>query len=345
MNVAELPPNVIRHFLTPYNITAIEIIAPGMSGAEIFRCTTTDGKAFALKRWPDGTKASRVREVHSVQLQARQHGCSFVPQIQAATTEAHRPQTYIDEGRQIWELSQWMPGTPLAADAPLELIQLGGRAIGRFHAAVQQLKQETRPEPPAVTSRLSRLSELRVLLPRVIESETGLQYSLPLRETLAETSALLSGCWETVGQRIASSLHRHLQIPTRIQYVLRDIHRDHILFLNQNVQGMIDFDAIRCDTPATDLARWGGGFLVGRDDPSAVWEAVMAGFCQASPFQTEENLQQLTMLIRDLHFSSTWISLANWAVWIRLESRTFPGGDHAIMDRINELCRLARQGI
>jgi Ser/Thr protein kinase RdoA (MazF antagonist) len=343
VNVAQLPPKVIRHFLTPNNIAAVQQITPGMSGAEIFRCATTDGREFALKRWPDATQASRVQEVHWVQWQARERGCSFVPQLQHAALAGQVPKTFVEDAGKIWELSQWMPGAPMPADAPLELIQQGARAIGRFHAAVRQLKEEIRPQAPALVSRLTRLSELRVLLPRAIHSETGLQFSLPLRETLKETSALLSGSWDRVDQRIARSLQQHLPIPARLQYVLRDIHRDHILFLDRNAEGLIDFDAIRCDLPATDLARWGGGFLLGRADPAPVWEAVVAGFSQASPFQSEQNLQQLTMLIRDLHFSSTWISLANWAVWIRLESRTFPSGDHAIMARIEELCRLARQ--
>ena len=255
--------------------------------------------------------------------------------------------TFVRVSDDLWELAEWMHGAPLGRDASLQQISIGAAAIARFHQAVKTLANQWAP-PPAVINRLSRLSELDDLLPQALAAQTGPGVSVPLRETIAEACSLLYGTWPQIRDRINKALKPRLNQILPTQYVLRDVHREHVLFDEDlrehgSVSGLIDFDAVRVDTPLTDLSRWGGSFTVDRSDSDAVWEAVMAGYWAICQLEQPVERGRTVALIRDLHFSSIWISLANWAVWIRLQSRNFPAGDHAVRTRIDELCRLARR--
>ena len=309
-----------------------------MSGAEVFRCESNSGRHFALKRWPHRTGRQRVGEVHEVQSTARQNGCDVVPFLFAS--RAGGETCLADDG--MWELSDWMPGAPLARDASSQLIRQGAAAIGSFHQAVRGLGCQV-ARPHAVQQRLRRLSELDQLLPQVYRCETNVAYAPELRETISETCALLFPLWNDVSKRIRNSLE---ELPPRfpVQYVLRDVHRGHVLFADNRVRGIIDFDAVRVDTPLTDLSRWGGSFLLDRSDHDEVWKAVLAGHTENYPFQQGIEADCLRIIGR-LHKSATWISLANWAVWIRLECRTFAAGTAVVQDRINALRRLAQEGL
>jgi Ser/Thr protein kinase RdoA (MazF antagonist) len=56
--------------------------------------------------------------------------------------------------------------------------------------------------------------------------------------------------------------------PMRLAVCLRDVHREHILFDDDAVSGLIDFGAVGIDAPACDLARWLGS--VAPDDDAAL---------------------------------------------------------------------------
>ncbi len=133
-----------------------------------------------------------------------------------------------------------------------------------------------------------------------------------------------------------------------IQYVLRDIHRDHILFTDREPTGLIDFDAVRMDTPATDLARWVGSFHVppgksGDREIEKVWEAALAGFRDENSLKSCPQRDLNVGLARDLCFATTWISLANWLVWVLCQQRAFPAGQNAVARRIGDLVHAATQ--
>ncbi len=334
------PPG-IRTLLSTQTVERVEPVAPGMSGAKVYKCASRDGRTFALKSWPQGTEAKRVAQVHRVQQTAHRNGCDFVPQL---FSNSIRAATYLQAAGAIWELSDWLPGTPLTHDASPAQIAGGASAIAQFHHSVADLHQELAP-PPAVGNRLRRLAELDRLLPKTFESEISTRYSDPLREMIGETCSLLFASWSTIRDRIRSSLQPEIDQPVPTQYVLRDVHRQHLLFCKDHVSGLIDFDAVRIDTPLTDLARWGGSFTAGRHDENEVWQAVMAGYGENYPFQQYRDQAHVMAVIRELNRSATWISLANWAVWIRLECRSFPAGDQVVRARINELCTIAREDL
>ena len=128
-----------------------------------------------------------------------------------------------------------------------------------------------------------------------------------------------------------------------LQYVLRDVHRDHVLFDGKTVVGLIAFDAIRGDTPMTDLARWVGGFEPFNEDD--LWGAAMAGYQQNSPFpQKQPGQTNLEQMGRDIAFATRWISLANWAIWLTIDHRSFPGGPISVAQRISKWVNSCESG-
>jgi len=249
---------------------------------------------------------------------------------------------------------EWMPGRPLKKEASPQAIGRGAEAIAAFHRAVRSIAAHTAP-PPAVEARLRRLEHLKQLILRLPPSLDRLPPSLFRGQDtkvldsdhLAKRSELLAfsqrACsllrlkWNEVEPRITRSLQQYSQVPMLNQWVLRDVHRENVLFVDQQPSGLIDFDAVRLDVPATDLARWTGGFLAGRADVEAIWQATLAEFDSPSTEFKRGFVESLVV-------ASSWIGLANWLVWIFIEQRRFEVGPTAITQRLRELIATATGG-
>ena len=180
-------PPEIESLLSAYQIEHAERVAPGMSGGTVFQCFSADDRTFALKRWPRETTPHRVAQVHRVQRAAAINGCHFVPRLYAVPNGSH---TCLRADHGCWELSDWMPGTPLDRAAWPQPISRGAAAIAQFHRAVAALQQSTAP-PPAIANRLTRLDQLDRLLPQTFASDHD--SSDLLRETVAEVCCAVGG--------------------------------------------------------------------------------------------------------------------------------------------------------
>ena len=343
------------------------------------------GHTYAVKRWPPATTAARVLDVHRVLLGGRQNGCRFLPAYQPGGDG----ETVIRDRTGIWEVAEWMPGEPLNAQASATEIEAGASAIAYFQRSVLSFGAKLQP-PPAVLARLQRVAELKPKMAAICDfpdfhgwglgpTESGKMTaeSVRLAEAVRAARSLMAEHWSLVAERIRVDLSRYRQRSLATQFVLRDIHRDHLLFRDGKVTGMIDFDALRVDTPTTDLSRWVMGFLAPEPSPAPepslapeprgdfpgharlseprpqrltdtdtsrfdrrrheVWAAALAGFRQVSPFSNEE-----ARLARSLLFSSVWISLANWLGWLVLEQRVFKADPGVVANRIGDLTRVAR---
>jgi Ser/Thr protein kinase RdoA (MazF antagonist) len=343
----------------------IEPIPPGLSGAVVFRARGRDGRLYAIKGWPVGTSPDRIGEVHGVMRRARGSRCKVVPHL--FSTAAGK--TVISSGRRYWEVAEWLPGAPAPVGAPPSAIEAGASAIARFHQAAAVAAIPPRPAP-AVAVRRQRLTELLRILPEIRvasfapprDAVPGGEFRPGGEDTRGLNSAITAGCrllgerWAAVHPQIANLLERFAAARVPLRIVLRDVHREHVLMGGTyHVSGLIDYDAVREDTPATDLARWIAGFLVAPDVTDAtlvagrlregaedrrwdqVWQAGLAGYRRSAPLTEQEE-----QLARRLLFASAWISLANWAVWLLRDGKRFPAGPEAIAGRIRDLTKLCR---
>lgn len=341
-----IPISIVQSVLQRFQIESATAMAPGMSGAMVFRCRSRSGESYALKKLPIGTKRSRVTEVHRILQIVRSNGCSLVPRIQQCDD-----QTCWESHDLLWELHEWLPGTAITSppfDQPvLDQIQSGAAAIRSFHSAAAGLGVQ-QGIPPAIINRLTRTEQLQRELPEAF-SRAG-EISGQMGELVKAAASKLQLNWNAVGPEIVRSLSPYADQKMEVQFVLRDVHREHILFDGDQASGLVDFDAVRIDTPLTDLARWAGSFTshhnTSRNENQLVWNAAMAGFFDHSPFKTGLEREQQVQLAKHLSWSGSWISLANWLIWVAVERRRFPAGETAVSRRIQELLQTTglRQG-
>lgn len=308
-------------------------MSPGMSGATVLKCQADDGRVFALKAYPEATPSRRLAEIHRVWQSAINRGCRWLPTIDAV----------FSAQRCTWEATTWIAGSPAMPDADESLIRQGARAIGDFHRCVADLGVSS-VSPPAVAARLERLKQLDSVLPAAIAVSQP-PPSPTVFDAIARANELLALKWPSASERLRNRLLEYANLKFHCQYVLRDVHREHVLFEGAETAGIIDLDAVRIDTPITDLARWVGDFLVDRPTQAdRIWRAALAGLGEKNVLKTSLGVLPNDVVLKfaqTLHASTTWISLANWVVWVQLERRQFHAAAGVIAERILRLIRSA----
>jgi Ser/Thr protein kinase RdoA (MazF antagonist) len=119
-----------------------------------------------------------------------------------------------------------------------------------------------------------------------------------------------------------------LPLAVPLQPCIRDVWHDHVLFLDGQVSGIIDFGAMRIDNVATDIARLTGS-LVG--DERDGWRLGLEAYEAVRPLAEAEG-----KLIKAFDRSGVLLSLVNWLRWLYVERRTFENRA-AIELRVDEL--------
>ena len=324
-----LAATVLGKFLGPEPKMSVSRVSQGLSGGAVYRCSTPE-RSFALKRWPAGTMEQRVDEVHCVQIYAHQT-LPLVPRLCFLRENCSR----VTLGSQHFELSTWLPGTAFAKETgdkspriPVAAaVNSGAAAIARFHVATQGLGTALAPAP-AIFQRLKRLGEIRQELPDLLANSGKMTGPARL------AAEYLIRNWQRLQFASESLLRPYALKQVPIQWVLRDSHREHILFENGGVSGIVDFDAIRKDTVGSDLARWVGSFTDLGVKTELLWGEAFAGYSSVREISPCE--QQLSGAIEE---ASWYIHLANWLTWMTDPSRTIPGGIEAAQARVTSLLR------
>lgn len=324
-----LPQRVRERLIVPHQITSARLVGGGMSGALVFRCNGS--RSYALRRWPP-TPIERVRKIHRIIATAAED-CALFPKWHAA---ADQSDLVLDDQGLIWDLSDWLPGQPLETSATLEQITRGVEAIAVAHQALSHLGEDT-GRANSVMSRLQRIEAIRPRLPHALSRIDAAPQELD--STLREASGVLVR-WPTIADSLTRRLTAVANQDFRRQFVLRDIHREHVLFQDEIPSGIIDFDAVRLDTPLLDLSRWVAGFDQFRDRPAEVIDAALAGYRSEKRFRAGTDGGQDRKLVGLLAAATTWIGLANWVIWIASESRQFPDWQR-VRRRIARLVDLA----
>lgn len=357
-------------------------IESGFSGALVFRVAAGDsalpGTCYALKASVESAINDRCIGIAKLVAAAAENCDLLVPPLLSLDGSSR----FVHSLGYRWELARWIPGETLHSDAPAEAIMRGGEAIGMVHRALSQSARERRiankspgADPPrCITDRMERLRHLTPVIDELarrslsveqladqmlsqLSSEQGGDTMSNLRcqelaQSLIAARDLLSQRW----QRIVPRLLRELtalgsdQRRWAATWVLRDVHRDHVLFSQtgrREVCGILDYDAVDWDSPAADLARWSGDFwreptLCSGEEPLG-WhpalEAAVAGYQRVCPF-SEYQIE----LARTLIEVNAMGALANWLAWLIVENRRFRGQASAIRSRIIHLiasvCRI-----
>jgi len=344
---AELP--TIRHVLSVFvplaGSATIQGVRGGLSGSAVFVCEV-GGRKFAMKRWPAGTAARRIDEVHDVMAQARR-SLVIVPELVGSSLASTR----VSYEGFHYELVSWMDGTAITPSADelqqslaippddggggsagpsqriLAAVEAGGEAIARFHDSVRRISGPMTPAP-SVLRRLGRIEQLRVELPQAIKRAEALSPVLrgAAKWLARESASRFDAAHRVLGQWVGR------MVPT--QMVLRDVHRQHILFRDGAVTGLVDFDALGVDSVATDLARWVSDFAEQPADLAVLIDSAVAGYRRFAPISACES--ELASAISE---ASAIILLANWVVWTALDQQNFSGCNDLVDRRVIDLLR------
>ena len=321
---------ILDLFLPAAAALAVQRLPGGLSGAAVFVCQSTDQK-FALKRWPPGTKAARVDEVHQWLTESRRT-CSLIPALVRSTLGATR----LSWESYHYELATWVPGEPVDdqsdGDRLAEMIAAGAEAIAKFHDSARHLGVSNSP-PPAVLRRLGRIDALRRELPAALADQPS--PTPTLRWAADWLRRVGSGTLDAAAFRLGRWAGQLL--PTQV--VLRDVHRDHVLFLDHRVSGIVDFDALGIDSIAADLGRWVAGLLSREltepaESADRLWAAAERGYRRYGRISSGE-----IELARDIAAASEVIQLANWVVWTHSDWPRFHHCKDLVDRRVSEIMR------
>ncbi|MEM9586439.1 MAG: phosphotransferase [Planctomycetota bacterium] len=341
----------------PVQVTACRV---GLSGASVFRVRMESGSTVALKRLPAQVKLERVREIHGVADRLATCCRQLVNYLPFQSGDS----LYRD-GNRWWEATQWRSGEPLPRSASESLIRAGAETIARTHGCASEVIGSRESVPQAILDRIERTRVLDLQLRRCglvqgTSASVANRFSLEgrlapdLAAALVAATELLGSGWAAATDRFLPSLKRAARSAV-VHYVLRDGHRENVLFDGDQVSGLIDLDALRIDTPAIDVARWVSGFFTG-DSPNpgvglawdgekdvsgrlnAVWNAATAGFASVQPL--DERTERTARL---LLLCSAWITLANWVVWLGIERRSFGVPQTDLAERIDSVRTLVQE--
>lgn len=284
------------------NAWDVEPVSAGLSGAMIWRCQMNN-ILWALRRWPPEFPRDRLQWIHEILRALPSHLPIPRPLL------ADQGTSFVECHGHVWSVEPWLPGQADFHRQPTDdRLAAAMRALGEFHNAVRRWASDVR-QIPAIVDRMGAIDFHRRQLPRYRESMK--QQTEPLavhcRWILRECELRL----DSLRRELHSvSTERAVLVPA-----IRDIWHDHLLYQQDCVSGVIDFGAMRPDSPATDVSRLVGS-LIG-DNPGR-WQFAIDAYRAVVPFTEDE-----CKWAKTIDSSSVVIAGLNWIRWLFVEHRQF----------------------
>ena len=343
----EIPAELFAAWFELVSVRGIYPIAGGLSGSLVWRVRLADDTQWALRRWPTGTTRARIEEVHRVVQAARSEHFPLAPSVRR-----------VGDGRSwqacdgfVWDCHQWIDGEAFAGELVdgsanwQRVCPQGAVASARFSAAVassQQLGGLAAGGSPGasktVAARVTKVSELddcfRAYGARLLEAAQRHAWSRQDERLVTATSSWLY-CWPACIGQLKQWLSRVSEQQWPLVWILGDHHVGNLLFRHGELVGIVDYDAVRYDSPACDLARLFGSYQLVSGVVSdsvltgSIWEPMVAAYRAIRPLKGQEE-----ELAGGLVRWSPVITLGNWIQWVLVEERSFAGSTEEILERI-----------
>ena len=284
--------------------------AGGFSGSIIFQ-VHCDAGLFCLKGWSEETSPRRLAWIHQVVSSAGRH-LIFVPIPRTAADGA----TFVNLAGRLWELTPWLPGrADFQANPTPTRLAAAMHALAKFHLTVAPLAPAQAAPSQALLSRSGQLQEL--LHGKLLTLECAVRKEpnhalFPLADELLRL-------FTTVAPSVAGELSQIVTMVTPLQIAIRDVWHDHLLFTGDELTGLIDYGALRIESPVGDLARLLGSLV--QDDRDA-WLFAIQEYQTLAPLSADQQ-----RLLSAFDHSGTLLSGISWLTWLFLEKRVFD--DHS----------------
>ncbi len=290
----------------------------GFSGAGVWCGHGTTGPAFALKLIPDPSRADRTRTIHNWMTAARTAGLGFVPAV-VPTTFGDTVSVTPDG---VAEVVAWMPGVADFHSSPTTVkLTAACTALADLHRVWCAVERHTAP-CPAVQRRLNLLTKWERFRPAFDQLD-------------AQSHPLLRSANDLVNARLRDcrrSLAAWSATPVIVFPCLCDVWHDHVLFTGDRVSGVIDYSAMKVDSPAVDLARLLADLVGPRSERFAVGLAAYHAASPPVPVPVE--------LVRVLADTGVVCGVANWVM--RLSGGTTLSA--RVQTRLRKLLQSAEPG-
>jgi len=330
------PRLVLAEFLRPESICRIEPLgnAGGWSGSLLWRVQavalgaglTTSPRHYCLRRWPAGTVPDRLHFIHLILTHVAAQGIDFVP---APVPLLRRTSVSLvqDDDNYLWDLAPWLPGiADYHARPTRERLAAAMRALAQFHTAAASFQPSVVHSGPAPA-----LVERIELVQQLLSGELSRITTAVHPGLNAELDPRANRILELTHNRIAPLLpwlESAALINLPLLPAIRDIHHEHVLFTGGEVTGLIDFGAMRMDTPLTDIARLAGSLIA---DDRLARDFALDAYSQLRPLVDQDR-----RLIDLLDRSGLILGGLNWLRWLYLDRRDM-GPLPPIVKRLDEI--------
>ncbi len=275
----------------------------GFSGSGIWK-VAHGSRFYCLKQWPPGKPSDRTRHLIGHVIPAvQQQGLPI-----AAPLETRDGNRFILLENCWWDLSPWLPGAPGKHSTLTEVqLQQAMEWLARYHNLAADLLSEF-GRSAAILYRLQLSRQLLDgQLNRLVERKyAGLAPGLAdlfINQAIQQLPRLLGVIEEYADREL-------VLVPA-----LSDIWSDHLFFQNEEVSGVIDFGAMKLDSPCLDIARLLGSYT--GDDGSVLARGIK--HYQAARSLNEQDIE----LIELFDHANVVLSGVQWLIWLGPEQRVF----------------------
>lgn len=309
----------------------VERLAPteSFSGAMLWRVAAPRGP-LCLRRWPsEHPNVERLQFVQAVLWHVVQEGFTQLP----LPLETNHHHGFIRHDGHLWELAPWLPGAAdyRARPGPQRLYN-AMVALARFHQAARSFPlAETGPAgSPGMAERVEKLRAFEVER----FAKLGDSISVDTWPELADRGARLLTLARATSRKVLPTLETSARLDVALQPCIRDVWHPHVLFVDDEVSGIVDFGSMRPDNVATDVARLLGS-LAG--DEGANWRRGLAAYQSVRKLSEAES-----SLVTAFDRSTVLMGGLQWLEWVYLDGRQFSNRP-AVLARVDEfLGRLER---
>lgn len=295
--------------------------AGGYSGARFWKLVTNRGP-MCLRRWPPPhPDKQQLTWIHNVITHVATSGFRLIP----SPVRTNTGETFCCFEQYLWELTPWLPGKANFWDQPgSQKLQAALSALAGFHQAAQlHLCQDVSP------GILQRCKQLQGLIGGELD-----ELDLSIRRhhgrwvRLADQGQQLVELVRSVASTTLVSLQACGAFRVPLQPCLRDVWHDHILFMGEEVSGMIDLGAMRMETVAVDIARLLGSLIA--DDQEA-WKNGLEAYQAVRPLTEAEQI-----MVAAFDRSTVTLGGILWLQWVFVEGRQFEN-QQAIETRLERI--------
>jgi homoserine kinase type II len=310
--------------------SAAPVLSPdSFSGAGLWRLSAPRGP-LCLRRWPaENPSPERLQFVQAVLWHVDQEGFHRIP-LPVETRHRHG---FVRHAGHLWELTPWLPGaTDYRANPSIARLKNALFALAHFHCAARSFPLAD-PGPSNSPGIAARASKLERLLNGGLEQMRSAMLTAGWPE-LSELGHRLIALAAECGPPTLALLRQVSCLRVPIEPCIRDIWHAHVLFVENEVSGIVDFGAMRPESVAADVARLLGSLAL---DNGADWQRGLAAYQSIRPLSDDERA-----LVTAFDRSTVVMGGLQWLEWIYLERREF-GRPRAVLARVREfLARLER---